>query len=853
MTTPNKYLSGLAAALDDGTSGQVLTSTGSGGVAFADAGGSGVTTHTNQDAMVSADASSAYTEGSLHYDLNTNKLFVKMADSAGAGFYQIAAITNTTPTISSPTTGTSFTLDNTGNPTTISITASDDDVGQTLNYYYTVSTGSIGSGTTITTSATSSGTYSSSGNAVAGSSNASTNSHFRITPSTSVATDFSLTFYVTDGTNIANTICSFSLSFIITDSHYTTLLMATDGSAGDNDTITYDTGSTTGNSFTQINSDIYAGTFSPYRHGGYSAYFDGNGAYLSTTVSTIGTGAFTFECYANFETLASNEILFSMGAYSPALYYRSASSELAIYHSSAFYTTGFTPQTNTWYHIAMVRESNGDTKVYVNGEQKGTTQTYTTNITNTTCYIGYDTTTAYYEGWISDARLVVGTAVYTGNFTPPTERLTAVTNTELLTCNLPYIADTPPSGGTAKTITVNGNISTKPFGPYDHGEYSESINGGSILIDTYNKQITLNDSNGDFALGATETTIKLWYYPMDADATYAQWLLRKGASTSNAGFWGLGHYSSNRLRTITRDNGGTFKSTYSPTDSIIPNTWNYIEWYLPTSGNTSVKLNGTEVISTAASSNYGSTTDTLELPKAAQNPANGLYYADLQFVKGDARESSVPTAPMSTNTNAKLHVTGQQGHVIDKSQGNNLKLIGNAAASTTQAKFSNTASLYLDGTGDYVTATGTPIGSGDFTLEAFVRPASFANYRTIFTNRGTANASTNFVVGVNSSGQVYLWSSSFLITSSSTLSANTWHHVALVRNGTGAGSTVLYIDGSSVGSANVSNNFSDTAYDIGGDTVDTNHWNGYIQDLRVSIGKARYTSNFTVPSSPLKG
>ena len=51
-----KNLANLATALDDGTSGQVLQSTGSGGVAFADAGGSGVTTHTNQDAMVSADA-----------------------------------------------------------------------------------------------------------------------------------------------------------------------------------------------------------------------------------------------------------------------------------------------------------------------------------------------------------------------------------------------------------------------------------------------------------------------------------------------------------------------------------------------------------------------------------------------------------------------------------------------------------------------------------------------------------------------------------------------------------------------------------------------------------------------------
>ena len=91
MEYNTKNLANFAAALDDGTSGH--QSTGSGGVAFADAGGSGVTTHTNQDSMVSADASSAYTEGSSTTISNSNKLFVKMADSAGAGFYQIAAIT----------------------------------------------------------------------------------------------------------------------------------------------------------------------------------------------------------------------------------------------------------------------------------------------------------------------------------------------------------------------------------------------------------------------------------------------------------------------------------------------------------------------------------------------------------------------------------------------------------------------------------------------------------------------------------------------------------------------------------------------------------------------------------------
>ena len=71
-----KNLAALAAALDDGTSGQVLQSTGSGGVAFADAsgGGSGVTSYANKTAI---DAVSSPSEGDLAYDLAADQLYIR--------------------------------------------------------------------------------------------------------------------------------------------------------------------------------------------------------------------------------------------------------------------------------------------------------------------------------------------------------------------------------------------------------------------------------------------------------------------------------------------------------------------------------------------------------------------------------------------------------------------------------------------------------------------------------------------------------------------------------------------------------------------------------------------------------
>ena len=93
--------------------------------------------------------------------------------------------------------------------------------------------------------------------------------------------------------------------------------------------------------------------------------------------------------------------------------------------------------------------------------------------------------------------------------------------------------------------------------------------------------------------------------------------------------------------------------------------------------------------------------------------------------------------------------------------------------------------------------------------------------------------------------------------SSSALSANTWYHVALSR---ASGSTKLFIDGTQSGSTYTdSNNYGTTApfvvgtYYSGGSLVTTNLFNGYVQDVRVTNGLARYTNSFTPPTTLLLG
>jgi hypothetical protein len=862
-----------------GTAGQTLV-VNSGGTAleFGDASGGSMTVYNDINGTDGTPSGYTYltnasspSNGDLAFVTANNTVYVR----AASGWRKIATIQEAPSAV----TGQAASYPNIGQNATTDITLSTTDPeGFDVTWSYVVGGNGTLSGSNINNSNgdTLASIAVQTANANSGGTNTIT---FRVTrQTTTISGDFTITFTATDsqstGTSDTGAI-SFELAFVVTDSHYTSLLMATDGSAGDNNDIT---DSSSSSHTITASGDAHAGTVSPYRHGGYSTYFDGTGDYLavgSNAAFGLGTGDFTAECWIYPLSVPNTYvgIFGTLNTGTPVGFTLSTDSSGNITYvfnnavASAFTnnTTSTKWVANTWQHIAITRSSNS-VRIFLNGTQIGTTKTDSADLGSSDdlvigrTYTNYDG--FYFDGYLSDVRIVKGNGLYTSNFTPPTERLTAVTNTSLLTCHLPYIADTPPSGGTAKTITVNGNTSTKPFGPYDYDEYDESINGGSVYFDGSGDYITTTST--DYDLGTSSAfTVELWYY-FDESRTHTV----------------FDFYNSSNAQAAKLAVTSTGVFLYDGSANILSLTrnqtvgaWEHFCWTRDASNNHTFYINGSQVGTSTAATSIDAYA--IDLGRRAGNFNSTFmkgYISDFRIVKGTAVYSgnfTPPTGPLTTTggtypsttnvdtsitaSNTKLLLSGTDAHVIDNSQGNNLKLVGNAAASTTQAKFSNTASLYLDGTGDYVTATGIPIGSGDFTLEAFVRPASFANYRTIFTNRGAANASTNFELGVNSSGQVYLWSSSFLITSSSTLSANTWHHVALVRNGTGAGSTVLYIDGSSVGSANVSNDFSDTAYDIGGDTVDSNHWNGYIQDLRVSVGKARYTSNFTVPSAPLKG
>ena len=109
----------------------------------------------------------------------------------------------------------------------------------------------------------------------------------------------------------------------------------------------------------------------------------------------------------------------------------------------------------------------------------------------------------------------------------------------------------------------------------------------------------------------------------------------------------------------------------------------------------------------------------------------------------------------------------------------------------------------------------------------------------------------NFSAGNTVQGSVFVSSTATTVTSSSTFTATGWHHVAFVRTGN---ILRLFIDGTQEGgdvafSGTV--NDSTNAFGVAclGELT-TLTWNGSLDEFRLSVGVARWTANFTPPTSP---
>jgi hypothetical protein len=232
------------------------------------------------------------------------------------------------------------------------------------------------------------------------------------------------------------------------------------------------------------------------------------------------------------------------------------------------------------------------------------------------------------------------------------------------------------------------------------------------------------------------------------------------------------------------------------------------------------------------------------------NTVNGTFNAGNTITYYDTDGTTVlASGTIDENDGTYIYIDGQgSGSFAEASdilQGKQVIVNGDAQLDTTNKQF-GASSLLLDGTGDYLSLSSSPdfgFGTGDFTVEMWVRPSSVSGNRIIYDSRVSASSEVKPTLYLNSGILTYYVNGAVRITGA-TLSVNTWYHVLLSRSGT---STKLFVNGTQSGSTYTdTNDYGTTApVLIGTNIFLTSNWSGHIDEVRVSKGVARYTANFT--------
>lgn len=215
--------------------------------------------------------------------------------------------------------------------------------------------------------------------------------------------------------------------------------------------------------------------------------------------------------------------------------------------------------------------------------------------------------------------------------------------------------------------------------------------------------------------------------------------------------------------------------------------------------------------------------------------------------------------PDFANVSLLLHLDGTNGSTTftdTSSSPKTLTAVGSAQISTAEAQFGQSLLLNTDNSyANYLTTpdnAGFQMSTGNFTLEAWIYLISKPRNTAGILCSGSASFGDNggyFVV--DSSNRIQFGLPGFAVFGG-TISTGQWYHVAGTRSGT---TTRIFIDGTltSTGTSDSNNyNFSKDNLLIGRNGWDgsgSQAFHGYIDEVRITKGVARYTATFTPPTA----
>jgi hypothetical protein len=654
----------------------------------------------------------------------------------------------------------------------------------------------------------------------------------------------------------------------IIDLKNVSLLLTGEGTAGLSNSSFLD--SSSNNLTLTPTGNVTQGSFGPFGSN-WSVFFNGTTDYLSIADSTnlqFGSGDFTIEFWWHPKMLTGIQEIVTKGwglqifaSDTTIMAALSASNNGSYFISSLPFGT---LKNGQWNHIALSKSGN-NYYGYLNGSS--------TLLGNSTSVIGsgssaliiggfYNSSYYYFtSGYISNLRILKGTALYTGaTISLPTSNLTAVTNTVLLTCQSSSFIDTSSS---IAAITLGGSPAVCRFNP--HPIYS-ALDGGSVYFDGSGDYISCPYTTAKFDWWSSDFTIECWVYPITLSSfqylsnvsTYISNMVGNMGPTDTVNYWSFGPIANGTVRFYYYNGSPNYVDS---TLTINAKQWSHLAMTKTSSGIT-LWVNGKASSTTTISGTPQSSASYNFVMGQTQNTSCNGYLSGLRLVKGTAiytANFSPPTAALTNITNTNLLCHFNNGGVVDLAGQNNLTMSGTPQISTAQKKY-GLGYIYFDGSTDYMTLPSTFL-PGDFTIEMWVNPTSGQPFPAILTNYNSTTWSQtgSFGIYIGHSG-VGGDSTHYLIAfegvfpkikSTSAIAFGSWTHLAMVRSGS---TITMYINGVSESS------FTSTSHlclnqntwwiGTGGYTPNnSDEYKGYLDDLRITNGIARYTgASFTVPS-----
>ena len=583
---------------------------------------------------------------------------------------------------------------------------------------------------------------------------------------------------------------------------------------------------------------VAQGSYSPYVRKGWVGAFT-PGAYIGVTNSAalaFGTSDFTWELWVDPTVSATEDqylISLQTATSHVGLNLYNGTIRVGDFNASPL-TVAIPGLLNTWIHLAAVRSGNVLT-LFLNGKSVGTSVisgslSFTcSGVCRIGAYYNAPSYGAYFGGYLSDVRLVKGTAVYTANFVPPTAPLTAVLGTSLLVLQDNRLVD---RSGLNTVLSISGGVAMQPMSPLGIEGNWAAPKGGSLGFFSPTSYLEV-PNHASLKMGTGDFTIECWVYPTLIAASLSRWILALGRNNV-AGQLSLVTNTSGQLRV---DVGAATVLT-SPGAAPL-NTWTHVV-LMRSGGSMSLCLNGVQV---------AVATDTTDLTfsgtaQVGYDSTVGAgcefvgYLADLRVTKGSAAYTApfaLPGSPLAQGGSSLL-LQGLNASIYDNLGRQDLASI-NAKVSAAITK-SGAGSVYLDGTA-YLRATSNALhnslGSGDFTISAWVYPTSAAVPFTIVDTRATTSSGLGLNFYINGT-TLSVYSTTFLVTGG-TVSTNVWSHVALTRV---KGVLYLWLNGSIVGSAANTTNFTDSSLSIGATSNPVQNFAiGYLEDLSITQGISR--------------